>query len=101
MYLEDLVITDKLRGKGIGRLLFDKLIEECHQKKYSGMAWQVLDWNEPAINFYKKFKVSINFPKKNVQNHFEQQKMNFSFTMIIGFMELCSFFFSDRDDFLF
>ena len=56
LYLEDLVVTEKLRGKGIGKLLFDKLIEECRQKKYSGMAWQVLDWNEPAINFYKKFK---------------------------------------------
>ena len=56
LYLEDLVVTDKLRGKGIGKLLFDKLIEECQQKKYSGIAWQVLDWNEPAINFYKKFK---------------------------------------------
>ncbi|MBK7122708.1 MAG: GNAT family N-acetyltransferase [Chitinophagaceae bacterium] len=42
-------------NKGIGKLLFDKLIEECKAKKYSGMAWQVLDWNEPAINFYKKY----------------------------------------------
>ncbi len=54
LYLEDLLVTEKLRGKGLGKLLFDRLIEECNQKKYSGMAWQVLDWNEPAINFYKK-----------------------------------------------
>ena len=39
----------------MGKLLFDRLIEECKEKKYSGMAWQVLDWNEPAINFYKKY----------------------------------------------
>ncbi len=56
LYLEDLLVTEKLRGKGAGKLLFDKLIEECKEKKYSGMAWQVLDWNEPAINFYKKYE---------------------------------------------
>ena len=56
LYLEDLLVTEKLRGKGVGKLLFDRLIEECKEKKYSGMAWQVLDWNEPAINFYKKYE---------------------------------------------
>jgi len=54
LYLEDLLVTEKMRGKGIGKLLFDALIRECKAKKYSGMMWQVLDWNEPAINFYKK-----------------------------------------------
>ena len=56
LYLEDFLVSEKMRGKGIGKLLFDKLIEECKAKKYSGMAWQVLDWNEPAINFYKKYE---------------------------------------------
>lgn len=55
LYLEDLLVTEKMRGKGMGKLLFDTLIEECKAKKYSGMVWQVLDWNEPAINFYKKY----------------------------------------------
>jgi GNAT superfamily N-acetyltransferase len=55
LYLEDLLVTDAMRGKGVGKLLFDKLIEECKKKKYSGLVWQVLDWNEPAINFYKKY----------------------------------------------
>ena len=59
LYLEDLLVSEKMRGKGIGKLLFDTLIEECKEKKYSGMAWQVLDWNEPAINFYKKFEEVI------------------------------------------
>ena len=54
LYLEDFLVSEKMRGKGIGQLLFDQLIAECKAKKYSGMAWQVLDWNEPAINFYKK-----------------------------------------------
>ena len=55
LYLEDFLVSEKMRGQGIGKLLFDRLIEECKAKKYSGMVWQVLDWNEPAINFYKKY----------------------------------------------
>ncbi|HRH59839.1 MAG TPA: GNAT family N-acetyltransferase [Chitinophagaceae bacterium] len=55
MYLEDIVVTDAARGKGIGKLLFDALIEEAREKKFTGMMWQVLEWNEPAINFYKKY----------------------------------------------
>ncbi|MDO9373059.1 MAG: GNAT family N-acetyltransferase [Ferruginibacter sp.] len=54
MYLEDLVVTEKLRGMGVGKKLFDQLIEEARAQKFTGIAWQVLDWNEPAINFYKK-----------------------------------------------
>ena len=55
LYLEDILVTESFRGKGIGKLLFNRLIEEAKEKKFSGMVWQVLEWNEPAINFYKKF----------------------------------------------
>ena len=55
MYLEDILVTEKARGKGIGKLLFDLLIVEAKEKKFSGIVWQVLEWNEPAINFYKKY----------------------------------------------
>ncbi|SRR5260221_9248879 len=59
MYLEDLIITEAMRGKGIGKLLFNRLIVEARELGFSGMTWQVLDWNEPAINFYKKYEASI------------------------------------------
>lgn len=59
MYLEDLIITENWRGKGIGKLLFDKLIQEARELGFNGMTWQVLDWNEPAINFYKKYEAGI------------------------------------------
>jgi len=48
-----------MRGKKIGALLFDALIQEAKDKKFIGMNWQVLDWNEPAINFYKKYDASF------------------------------------------
>ncbi len=59
MYLEDILVTDAMRGKGIGKLLLDRLIEEAKEKGYSGIVWQVLEWNEPAINFYKKYNASF------------------------------------------
>jgi GNAT superfamily N-acetyltransferase len=59
MYLEDLIVTEKMRGKGLGKLLFDTLLQEVKDKNFQGMAWQVLDWNEPAINFYKKYSAAF------------------------------------------
>ncbi|MEI8052155.1 MAG: GNAT family N-acetyltransferase [Bacteroidota bacterium] len=56
MYLEDIIVTETMRGKGIGKMLFEQLIEVCKELNFKGMTWQVLDWNEPAINFYKKFE---------------------------------------------
>jgi len=59
MYLEDIIVTESARGKGIGKLLFDELLIEARQRNMSGLAWQVLDWNEPAINFYKKYNAKM------------------------------------------
>ena len=59
MYLEDLLVTEEWRCKGIGTLLMDKLITVAKEKGFSGMLWQVLDWNEPAINFYKRYNAKF------------------------------------------
>jgi L-amino acid N-acyltransferase YncA len=59
IYLEDILVTQKMRGKGIGKLLFDQLIEEAKEKKFNRIIWQVLEWNEPAINFYKKYNAKF------------------------------------------
>lgn len=59
LYLEDLIVTEKLRGKGIGKSLFDKTLDYAKSKKYKGMVFQVLNWNEPAINFYKKYETKF------------------------------------------
>ena len=59
LYLEDFLVTEELRGKGIGKLLFDRIIREAREKGFNGMTWQVLDWNEPAINFYNKYQARL------------------------------------------
>lgn len=59
MYLEDIVVTRNMRGKGIGKMLFDRLIAEGKERKLNGMVWQVLEWNEPAIHFYKKYDAEL------------------------------------------
>ena len=71
MYLEDLYVTEKMRGKGIGKLLFDRLLEEAKDRRLNGMMWQVLDWNEPAINFYKKYNASFDKGWINCGVYFE------------------------------
>ena len=55
MHLEDLYIEPQLRGKGIGALLFERLVEEAKSLRFHGMTWQALDWNEPALEFYRKY----------------------------------------------
>ena len=52
MYLEDFVVNEKFRGRGIGKSLYDAFIQDAKDKNCMLAKWQVLDWNEPAIQFY-------------------------------------------------
>ncbi|HSP67352.1 MAG TPA: GNAT family N-acetyltransferase [Bryobacteraceae bacterium] len=54
LYLEDLFVKPHLRRKGIGLALLKKLAAIARERDYGRMEWSVLDWNEPAIQFYKK-----------------------------------------------
>src|SRR5690554_1646526 len=59
LYLEDLYIQPAYRRGGIGRILFQKLIDEAKTLKVKRMDWQVLDWNEPAIKFYESIGATL------------------------------------------
>jgi ribosomal protein S18 acetylase RimI-like enzyme len=54
LYLEDFLVNETYRKNGVGQKLFDTVVEEAKNRKVKRMDWQVLNWNEPAINFYKK-----------------------------------------------
>ena len=59
LYLEDFTVTEQYRGKGVGKLLFERVMQEARDQNFNGMTWQVLDWNAPAINFYNKYSAQI------------------------------------------
>jgi GNAT superfamily N-acetyltransferase len=54
LYLEDLFVRPKKRGKGYGRALLERLAQIAKERGCGRMEWAVLDWNEPAIQFYRK-----------------------------------------------
>lgn len=60
LYLDDLVVREKYRSQGIGKLMFDRLIKEAEEMEVDQMRWVVLEWNEPAIRFYEKYKAELN-----------------------------------------
>ncbi|MBB4806017.1 GNAT superfamily N-acetyltransferase [Chryseobacterium defluvii] len=70
LYLEDLVVTERMRGKQIGKKLFDATLEYGRSNAYSGMVFQVLNWNESAINFYKKYNPKFDDEWLNVSIEF-------------------------------
>tara|TARA_B100000767_G_scaffold220032_1_gene208232 strand:+ start:122 stop:601 length:480 start_codon:yes stop_codon:yes gene_type:complete len=75
LYLEDFIIKEEYRRHGIGSRLFKETIKMCNKLNLNGMIWQVLDWNRPAIDFYKKFDAEISkewlngkLTKKQIKN---------------------------------
>lgn len=59
LYLDDFVVNEAYRRYGVGQLLFDAFVEEGRRRGCRLVKWQVLDWNEPALNFYRKNKAII------------------------------------------
>ncbi len=59
LYLEDFVVTENYRQYGVGQMLFETFLEIAREKECRLVKWQVLDWNEPAIKFYRKNEAII------------------------------------------
>ena len=59
LFLEDLVVTEAQRGTGLGRKLFDAVVAEVRRTGAHRLKWQVLEWNEPAIGFYRKLGANL------------------------------------------
>ncbi|MBI1288245.1 MAG: GNAT family N-acetyltransferase [Flavobacteriales bacterium] len=59
VFLEDIIVTENQRGKGIGHELFEAVVGVAKERNSARMEWQVLDWNEPAINFYRKYNATL------------------------------------------
>lgn len=69
VFLEDIIVTEQYRKHGIGKKLFDEVLKDAKQLNVRRLEWQVLEWNEPAINFYKKLNA-----------HFDSEWINCKFT---------------------
>jgi GNAT superfamily N-acetyltransferase len=59
VYLEDFLVDERFRSRGVGKLLFEEMIQISKRLKVRQMSWQVLDWNEGAIRFYKEYNAEI------------------------------------------
>lgn len=59
LWLEDLYITPSCRAKGYGKALLTSLTEQCRREGLGRLEWAVLDWNEPAIQFYKRMGADV------------------------------------------
>ncbi len=59
LYLEDIVVKEKHRGKGAGKQLFEETLQRARRMNAKLMVWQVLDWNKPAIEFYKQYQAEF------------------------------------------
>ncbi len=65
LYLEDFYVKETMRSKGIGKQLFERIIREGKERKLKGMDWQVIEWNDPALRFYKRYDAKIDESQYN------------------------------------
>lgn len=74
LYLEDIIVTEAHRGKGIGTELFDRIIHHALEEQCTGMMWQVLNWNESALSFYTK-RYGARLDNEWINCHLEKEEM--------------------------
>ena len=55
LYLEDLIVTESMRGHGLGKMLLDTTVQEAKDTNCTVVMLQVLEWNEPSIKFYERY----------------------------------------------
>lgn len=72
LFLEDIIVTESERKNGFGKLLFNEVAKVAKREKVKRMEWQVLDWNTPAIEFYKKYNSNFDGEWINCKLNFEQ-----------------------------
>jgi ribosomal protein S18 acetylase RimI-like enzyme len=71
LYLEDFYVKENHRNKGIGNMLFEKVVEIAKDKKVKRMDWQVLEWNALALGFYEKKKAELSSEWVNGRLYFD------------------------------
>jgi len=72
LFLEDIIVTESERKNGYGKLLFNEVVKVAKAQKVRRMEWQVLDWNKPAIEFYKKYNSHLDREWINCKLDFKQ-----------------------------
>ena len=80
LHLEDLIVTEEMKGKGIGSMLYNAFLEYAYNAGVERVEWAVLNWNRPAITFYQKSgaKVlndwrTVQMDKKSIQNYVQKK----------------------------
>lgn len=74
LHLEDLIVQEQHKGKGIGTALYQKFIQIAEQRKLRRVEWVVLDWNTPAVEFYKKSGADVLDDWRTVQMDLETMR---------------------------
>lgn len=72
LFLEDIIVTESERRHGYGKLLFNEVVKVAKAQKVKRMEWQVLEWNTPAIEFYKNYNANLDAEWINCKLTFDQ-----------------------------
>ncbi len=72
LFLEDIIVTESERRHGYGKLLFNEMVKVAKAQKVKRMEWQVLEWNTPAIDFYKNYNANLDAEWINCKLTYDQ-----------------------------